>query len=159
MRRFLIITSYGKFNELPHIHGKILVAALLVSNGVRKDAEAVFYLKDLDKTVKIVGSRVKRLFPDEDSAIGFLKKAFTQGGQTGVVTRKGPRDLTTGLVIGPAQGGKCLPKPPYTYVIQIEQFDVKLDCGLNIGWLPPHHQIVVVNITTDRLLESRQIVL
>jgi hypothetical protein len=74
VRRFLVLTSLRRFNEEPHIHAKILVAALLISNGVRGDAEALFYLTDVDKTVKILGERVKRLFPDEDSSIGYLKK-------------------------------------------------------------------------------------
>jgi hypothetical protein len=159
MRRFLVATSTAKFRAEPHIHAKILVAALLVSNGVRKDAEVVFYLRDEDKAVKIVGERVKRLFPDEESAIGFLKKAFSQGRQAGVVVKKGGKDLTTGVLIGPSQVTSCLPKPPYTYVIELEAAGIRLDCGLNIGALPPHHQVVVVNITTDRLLRGMQIVI
>jgi hypothetical protein len=159
VRRFLVTTSTSKFQAEPHIHAKILVAALLVSNGVRKDAEVVFYLRDVDKAVKIVGERVKRLFPDEESAIGFLKKAFSQGRQEGVVVKKGGKELTAGVVLGPSQVTNCLPKPPYTYVIELEAAGIKLDCGLNIGALPPHHQVVVVNITTDRLLRGMQIVI
>lgn len=159
MRRFLVITSTSKFHAEPHLHAKILVAALLVSNGVRKDAEVVFYLRDVDKAVKILGERVKRLFPDEDSAVGFLKKAFAEGRQTGVVVKKGGKDLTAGVAVGPSHVTSCLPKPPYTYVIEQEAAGIKLDCGLNIGALPPHHQVVVVNVTTDRLLGGMQIVI
>jgi hypothetical protein len=156
VRRFLVLTSLRRFNEEPHIHAKILVAALLISNGVRGDAEAVFYLTDVDKTVKILGERVKRLFPDEDSSIGYLKKALSGERLPGVVARKGAHDLVSGILIGPTGKGRCLPLPPFTYVVKLEEYSLEAECGLGIERLPPHHQVVVVNINADRLLYGRQ---
>ena len=155
MRRFLIATSLSRFQTEPHTHAKILVAALLISNGVRQDVEVIYYLTDINKTVKIIGGRVKRLFPDEQSAIGFLKKALVAGGQTGVVARKGPPERE-GIVMGPVSGPPCVPKPPYTYVIELEKVGFEIDCGMGLAALPPHHQVVVVNVTTDRLLSGRR---
>lgn len=156
MRRFLVLTSLRRFNEEPHLHAKILVAALLISNGIRRDAEAVFYLSDVDKTVKILGDRVKRLFPDEDSSVGYLKKALSGEKMPGVVVKKGAYDLISGVLIGPSGKGRCLPLPPFTYVVRLEEYRLEAECGLGIEHLPAHHQVVVVNITADRLLHGRQ---
>ena len=156
MRRFLVVTSLRRFDEEPHIHAKILVAALLISNGIRKDAEAVFYLTDVDLTVKILGERVKRLFPDEDSSTGFLKKALSGERLPGVVVKKSAYDLVSGLLLGPSGKGKCLPLPPFTYLVKLEEYGLEAECGLGIGRLSPHHQVVVVNINADRLLHGRQ---
>ena len=155
MRRFLVITSLRRFNEEPHMHAKILVAALLISNGVRRDAEAVFYLTDVDKTVKILGEKVKKLFPDEDSSVGYLKKALSGERLPGVVVKKGAHNLVSGILIGPTGKGRCLPLPPFTYVVKLEEYSLEAECGLGIGHLPPHHQVVVVNINVDRLLQGK----
>lgn len=156
MRRFLVITSLRRFNEEPHIHAKILVASLLISNGVRGDAEAVFYLTDVNKTVKILGEKVKRLFPDEDSSVGYLKKALSGQRLPGVVVKKGAHDLVSDVLISPSGKGRCLPLPPFTYMVKLEEYGLEAECGLSIGHLPPHHQVVVVNINADRLLHGRQ---
>ncbi|WP_053240294.1 hypothetical protein [Pyrobaculum islandicum] len=156
MRRFLVVTSLRRFTAEPHIHAKLLVAALLISNGIRKDAEAVFYLVDLQKTVKILGSRVKRLFPDEDSSVGFLKKAFAGEKLTGVIVKRGASDLTIGTTVGPGGRRRCMPNPPFTYVVVFEPFDIDLECDAGLGKLPPHHQVVIINIETDRLLYHRR---
>jgi hypothetical protein len=149
-----VITSVRKFQELPHVHARILTAALLLSHGVRRDAEAVFYLKDADKTVRVVGSAVKRLFPDEESSIGFLKRALARGGLTGVIVRRGARDLLTGAVIGPGGRRACVPRPPFTYVVKLEELLVNVDCDAGLEDLPPHHQVVVINVTADRVLRG-----
>lgn len=154
IRRFLVITSVRKFQELPHVHARILTAALLLSRGVRHDAEAVFYLKDEDKTVRVVGSRVRRLFPDEDSSIGFLRKALTRGGQAGVIVRRGARDLLAGTAIGPGGRKACIPRPPFTYVVRFEDLPLDVNCSAGLEDLPPHHQVVVINVTADRVLRG-----
>jgi len=155
VRRFLVITSLRRFNEEPHIHAKILVAALLISNGVRRDTEAVFYLTDVDKAVKILGQRVKRLFPDEESSVGFLRRAILGERLPGVVVKSSKHDLFTGLVIGPSDKGRCTPTPPFTYVVQLEGYKAEAECGLGLERLPPHHQVVVVNINVDRILQGK----
>lgn len=128
---------------------------MLISNGVRRDAEVVFYLTDVDKTVKILGYRVKRLFPDEESSVGFLRKAISGDRLPGAVVKRGQYDLLTGLIIGPSGKGKCVPMPPFTYVIQLEGYKAEVECGLGLEQLPPHHQVVVVNINVDRLLQGK----
>ncbi|MEZ0318818.1 MAG: hypothetical protein ABWK05_02335 [Pyrobaculum sp.] len=149
MRRFLVSTTLEKFTQLPHIHAKILVAGLLVSNGVRKDAEVAFYLVDKGLLVRILGDRVRRLFPDEESSVGFLKKAFSQRPQPGVVVKRGS-PLLEGVVVGPSAPRRCLPSPPFTYVIPFVEFKVEYHCGAGLGDLPPHHQVAVLNIEVDR---------
>ncbi len=148
MRRFLVATSLAKFRHIPHIHAKILVGALLISNGIRRDVEVLFHLTDVEKSVKIVGARVKRLFPDEDSAVGFLKKVFTGKAQSGAVVDS--ENLTIGTVMG-AGSRRCEIRTPFTYVVQLERIDVDIECGVDVGSLPPHHQVVVVNVMTDRM--------
>jgi Uncharacterized conserved protein len=155
VRRFLVITSVRRFNEEPYIHAKILVAGLLISNGVRRDAEVVFYLTDVDKTVKVQGKRVKRLFPDEESSVGFLKKAISGEKLPGVAVKRSAYDLFTGVVIGPGGKSRCAPAPPFTYVVTLEGFEVEIECGLGLEKLPPHHQVVIVNVNADRALYGR----
>ncbi|MFN3804288.1 MAG: hypothetical protein ACK4SY_04475 [Pyrobaculum sp.] len=149
MRRFLIYTSIEKFREVPHIHAKILTGALLISNGVRKDVEVVFYLVDIRKAVKISGAKVRRLYPDEGSSIGFLKKAFNSPIEV--------RDLTRGVTMGAGGRVLCLPKPPFTYLVKLEEsIHLDTECGVGVDRLPPHHQVVVVNIMADRIAAMRQ---
>ncbi|MFN7105303.1 MAG: hypothetical protein ACK4M3_01755 [Pyrobaculum sp.] len=149
MRRFLIYTSIERFREVPHIHGKILTGALLISNGVRKDVDVVFYLVDIRKAVKISGARVRRLYPDEESSIGFLKKAFSNPIEA--------RDLTVGVTMGAGGRVLCFPKPPFTYLVKlVEGIYLDVECGAGVDRLPPHHQVVVVNIMADRIAAGRQ---
>jgi len=156
VRRFLVVTSTEAFKRQPHVHAKILTAALLISNGVRQDAEAVFYLVDVDKAVKVVGARVKRLYPDEDSAAGFLKKAILGKPLPGVVVKSGVRELIIGTLLGPEGSQQCQPKPPFTYLVKLWEFDISPHCGLGLDNLPPHHQVAIVNIAADRLLYGRR---
>jgi len=156
VRRFLVVTSTETFKRQPHIHAKILTAALLISNGVRQDAEAVFYLVDVDRAVKVVGARVKRLYPDEESAAGFLKKAILGKPLPGVVVKSGVRELALGALLGPEGPQQCLPKPPFTYLVKLQEYNISPHCGLGLGNLPPHHQVAVVNIAADRLLYGRR---
>lgn len=152
MRRFLVITTQQKINEEPHIYAKILVAALLISNGVRQDAEAVYHLVDQRKTVKIIGARVKRLFPDEESSVGFLRKAVAGEKLPGVVVRRDQGDLVVGMALGPSGRGRCAPRTPFTYILKFVEYDVEPECGLGLEKIPPHHQVVIVNIEVDRAL-------
>lgn len=152
MRSFLVITSRKTFEELPHIHAKILVAALLYSNGVREHAEVQYYFVDSATTVVIQGSKVRRLYPDEESSIGFLKKAFSSKAP-GASTRKG--FVVRGMAIEPDNPSRCLPTEPFTYVVKLVEYSVDSHCGLPLSHLPPHHQVVVVNTTADRLKHGR----
>ncbi|MEM1887666.1 MAG: hypothetical protein QXY12_02780 [Pyrobaculum sp.] len=156
MRRFLIVTNETLLRDKPHLHAKILTGALLFSNGVRKDSEVVFYIRDVQRVVKIVGSRVKRLFPDVESSYGFLKKAIYRG-QTGVITTTEVKNLTLGITVGPGSTWTCIPTPPFTYVIKLVDYQITHQCNAGVINLPPHHQVVVLNIVVDRMLEGRKV--
>lgn len=55
---------------------RCVTAGLLVSHGVRDDAEVVIYLRDGERYVRFVGSEVRNLNPDERSTAALVKKAL-----------------------------------------------------------------------------------
>ena len=94
MRRFLILahaapTEPGfRLDDLPGGAGRLDVlcravgAALLVSHGIRRNAEAILLLRD-EVRIRIDGGRVKRLNPDERSTAALIRRAlsvFSGGG-------------------------------------------------------------------------------
>ncbi len=89
MRGFLIIgnlarTSPFRLNDLPgagrmDILCRCVAQALFISHGIRKDVEVYLHLlgpPDPPKTIRIVGSEVKRMGPDERNIAGHIKKAL-----------------------------------------------------------------------------------
>lgn len=87
MRRFVFLAHRvpvnGDFtlNDLPGSGGRIDVicravgAALFVSHGIRHDVEATVLVHN-EVQIRILGSRVKRLNPDERSTASLLKRAL-----------------------------------------------------------------------------------
>ncbi|MEL9991573.1 MAG: hypothetical protein QXP98_06695 [Thermoproteus sp.] len=151
MRRFVLVTSRKAFEELPYIHGKALVAALLISNGIRSDSEFVMYLVDSGEALRVLGSSVRSLFPDEESATGLLKKGLRGVRHPGLklMRRAALKDFMERPVID-GRRGACRPPGSFTYVAYIEPVDLDVDCGAGLDDMLPHHQFVVFNIEADR---------
>jgi tRNA (pseudouridine54-N1)-methyltransferase len=89
MRTFFVVghtqapTPEGiRLEDLPGASGRwdvlarCVTASLLVSHGVRQDAEAVLYLVRGGRYVRIVGSEVRNLNPDERSTAAIVAKAL-----------------------------------------------------------------------------------
>ncbi|WP_167828053.1 hypothetical protein [Thermoproteus tenax] len=151
MRTFILVTSLDRFNEAPYLHGKALVASLLISNGIRHDAEFVMYLVDARMAVKVLGSAVRSLFPDEESSTGILRKALRGVRHPGVRVLKNVdlRELSRGILVD-GRPGNCRVKGDFTYLAYLERLDIDVDCGSGLGDMPPHHQFAVINIEADR---------
>jgi hypothetical protein len=151
MRRFVLVTSTKSFAEDPYVHGKALVAALLISNGIREDAEFVAYFRDAGRAVRVLGNSVRSLFPDEESSTGLLRKALRGARHPGVklLERVSLEDLVRRPAVDGRQG-VCKPPREFTYVAYLEPIDVEVDCGAGLGRMPPHHQFAVFNIEADR---------
>jgi tRNA (pseudouridine54-N1)-methyltransferase len=47
------------------------------------------------------------------------------------------------------------PHAAFYDVVQLEGYKAEVECGLGLERLPPHHQVVVVNINADRLLQGK----
>jgi tRNA (pseudouridine54-N1)-methyltransferase len=89
MRRFVILGHKtpldGEFtlNDLPGSGGRIDVlcraigASLFISHGIRRDTEVALLLQNALQ-IRILGSRVKRLNPDERSTAALLQRAIKQ---------------------------------------------------------------------------------
>ncbi|MEZ0248457.1 MAG: hypothetical protein ABWJ97_04220 [Thermoproteus sp.] len=151
MRRFVLVTSKRAFEESPYVHGKALVAALLISNGIRSDSEFIMYLVDSSEALRVLGSSVRSLFPDEESATGLLRKGLRGVRHPGVKLIRGAalEDLIERPVVD-GRRGACRPPASFTYVAYIEPADLDVDCGAGLNDMPPHHQFVVFNIEADR---------
>lgn len=151
MRRFLLVTSSRAFEERPYVHGKALVAALLISNGIRKDAEFVAYFADIGVALRVLGNAVKALFPDEESSTGLLRKGLRGVRHPGVKLIKGIKleELVKRPLIDGGRGA-CRPPEDFTYVAYMEPAKLEADCGVGLGDAEPHHQFAVMNIEADR---------
>ncbi|MGC9169364.1 MAG: hypothetical protein ACP5HD_01285 [Thermoproteus sp.] len=151
MRRFVLVTSTRAFAEQPYVHGKALVAALLISNGIREDAEFVAYFIDAARAIRVLGNSVRSLFPDEESSTGLLRRALRGARHPGVklIERASLADLIRRPVVD-GRRGVCKPPRDFTYVAYLEPADVEVDCGAGLGDMPPHHQFAVFNIEADR---------
>ncbi len=90
MRAFLVIgnkvvTRPFSLNDLPgagrmDILCRCVSQSLLISHGIRKDSEIYLMLlgePEPSKVVRIVGSEVKNLAPDERNAAGLIRKALS----------------------------------------------------------------------------------
>lgn len=153
MRVFVLISSREAFAENPHLHGKALVAALLISNGIRQDAEFVLYLADEGAAVKVSGASVRSLFPDEESSAGLLRKVMRGSRHPGarLIRGVGLRDFLTRRPVVDGGNGACKPGDEFTYVASLaDAADYEADCGTGWGTLPPHHQFAIANIEGDR---------
>ncbi|MCX8174366.1 MAG: tRNA (pseudouridine(54)-N(1))-methyltransferase TrmY [Thermoplasmata archaeon] len=99
-RRFLIVChdadTDGCFNldDLPGSGGRIdvaarcVVAGLLISYGVRKDAEILLFFQRGPRpglTIRISGDRVKYLNPDERSTAALIRNAILKHKNAGVL--------------------------------------------------------------------------
>ncbi len=157
MRRFLLVTSSRAFEERPYVHGKALVAALLISNGIRKDAEFVAYFVDMGLALRVLGSAIKALFPDEESSTGLLRKGLRGARHPGVKLIRGVKleELARRPLI---DGGRGVCKPPedFTYIAYLEPTRLEADCGAGLNDMEPHHQFAVINIEADRELRRRR---
>ncbi len=152
MRRFLLVTSLKAFEEMPYVHGKALVAALLISNGIRRDAEFVAYFVDAGMALRILGSSVRSLFPDEESSTGLIRRGLRGARHPGVKLLKGVGldELVRRPLIDGGRGS-CRPPRDFTYVAYIEPLRLEADCGAGLEGMEPHHQFAVVNIEADRV--------
>lgn len=96
MRRFLLVAHDARtaadfsLDDLPGSGGRMdvvarcVAASLLVSHGVREDAEFVAVLQGPPKpprTVRFVGAHVRGLNPDERSTAALINKALAEEGQ------------------------------------------------------------------------------
>ncbi len=89
MRAFLVVGNYAytqpfRLNDIPgagrmDVLCRCVAQALFISHGIRKDVE--IYLLMLGppqppKTVRIIGSEVRRMSPDERNIAGHIRKAL-----------------------------------------------------------------------------------
>ncbi len=88
-RGFLVIgnlarTSPFRLNDIPgagrmDILCRCVAQALFISHGIRKNVEVYLHLlgpPDPPKTIRIVGSEVRRMAPDERNVAGHIRKAL-----------------------------------------------------------------------------------
>ncbi|GEM_PF-2784225 len=82
MRVFVLITSTRQVQELRGIHSRFIVASLMISRSIRRDAVACLYLQDIEHAVLFHGSKIRQLRADEASAFGIINKAIKSIGKT-----------------------------------------------------------------------------
>jgi hypothetical protein len=78
MRNFVLLTSLGDYSRNKGGHARSVVAALLLSHDIRRDATVSLSFAE-GFTVVIMGSVVRGLVPDEPSVVGVLDKAVRWG--------------------------------------------------------------------------------
>ncbi len=76
MRVFILSINSGNVKRTLPVVTRCLVASLLLSHGIRKDAQFILYMPDIGKAVKFVGGTIRQLRADEQSASGILLKGF-----------------------------------------------------------------------------------
>ncbi len=88
--------SGGRFDEL----ARIISSVFIVSNGIRRDSEVTFHLVSdprHPRRVRLVGSRLKYLNPDERSTAALVKNGLGRGWDRPDVEM----ETTPGIFVGP----------------------------------------------------------
>ncbi|MEM1508965.1 MAG: hypothetical protein QXY49_03855 [Thermofilaceae archaeon] len=148
---------------------RCISASIMLSHGLRKDADVVFLTNKV--AIHFVTSHLKSVRPDEGSLLGILRKVFrviNEGrgvAHSGVIISK--RNLESYLLNFPVKyfcapyGKELLENPPRTPVAFIMPFIhrgqafkttanvVYLKCPVDRQW--PDQIIPVLNILLDRL--------
>ncbi len=165
MRHIVLVTTLEAVLESPDVAAKSLVAALLVSNDVRRDTEFVIVLED--KALVFMGRSIRQLRADERSAFGIIEKALRSRKRfphTGVAVeavqdpvkyiRRFPRPR---LLAASRSGLPAVPSPPFTLVVPwkrdlARQWDEDATGSL----MYPHHTIAVAHWIADVHSEGRR---
>ncbi len=165
MRHIVLVTTRGAVDEGPDIAAKSLVAALLVSNDVRRDTEFVIVLEE--KALIFRGRNIRQLRADERSAFGIIEKALRSRRRfphPGVAVeavedpmkymRRFPKPR---LLASPSGGPPVVPSPPFTLVVAWKtDLTRQWDEGTTGSLRYPHHTIAVAQWIADVHSEGRR---
>ncbi len=164
MRYIILLTSRDALYGYPDIVAKSLVAALLVSNDVRRDTTFTILLED--RAIHFMGRGIRQLRADERSAFGIVEKAL----------RSRKRSPHPGVAVEPVQDQAkyvrgfpkprllasspssilAVPTPPFTLVVPWKsQARVPVD-GITGALKYPHHTIVIAQWLADVVSEGRK---
>ncbi len=81
MRVFILLTSSRLVQERRGVHARFLVASLMISRSIRRDAVCCLYLRDAGYALLFYGSKIRQLRADEPSAFGIINKAIKMLGK------------------------------------------------------------------------------
>ena len=151
MRVFVLKTTLNEVitSDVP---AKALIASLLISNSIRRDAKFVAYLADKGVAIEVYGALVKRLWADYNSARGILLAAIKRRHPGTRVRRVSWEDLLSEF-----------PRPITGISARLcdrvsgGSFTVLLNSGgecsvaPKLAEYPPHHVATIVNIILDRI--------
>lgn len=94
-RRFVVLASSIEEMQhaIPHL-ARCVSAALMVSHGLRRDADLLLHSLNDGFTVHLVTEQLRGVRPDEASTLGILAKAFRAAGALG----DRPKSVHSGVI-------------------------------------------------------------
>lgn len=89
-RNFLLLTTLEDYARSKPIYARSVVAALLLSHSIRRDAAITLSFAE-SFSIRIMGNSIRGLAPDEASVIGVLDKAVRWGREGKSTPHRGVR--------------------------------------------------------------------
>lgn len=151
MRVFIIRTTFSEIAN-SDVPAKALIASLLISNSIRRDAKFAAYLSDKGVVVEVYGASVRKLWADYNSAKGVLLAAIKRG-HPGTRVRRVTWEELLAESPKPITGvsARLCGKLPMSGVTVLLNSDGECSVVPRLAGLPPHHIAAVVNIILDRI--------
>ncbi len=169
VRIFTLITTSRDIVQRKGIHARFVVASLMISRSIRRDAIACIYVRDLKKLIMFYGSSIRQLRADEASAYGILNKAIKSKSRkphSGVTVEFNTdidyviKKFNIDLCIVKSNIGeeiynvlKRFNKKSILYITGLVDYELNIDCikARFIRNLRPEQEVSLINIILDRL--------